>query len=60
MLGLILVPLARPAMAVPMDMPASDHVMVDQDMADHETTAMPEGMPCCPDQSRCRTAASTA
>lgn len=42
--GLVLAPVARPVMAMPVDMNAvSDHA----EMADHEAMVMPDGMPCC-------------
>ena len=49
-LGLILAPLAKPAMAMPTDSAGMDHRAAMADMADHEM-AMPEGMPCCPDEA---------
>ena len=49
MAGLVLSPIARPAMAMPTDMHAS---MSDSTaMTDDGTAAMPAGMPCCPDKS---------
>jgi hypothetical protein len=45
--GLVLGPIARPAMAVPMH----TAVASDQAMVDEAAMAMPEGMPCCPKKS---------
>jgi hypothetical protein len=50
-LGLVTAPLAKPAMSMDMQSGMSSHVMVDDGMADHAATAMPEGMPCCPEQT---------
>ena len=46
--GLILAPVARPAMAIAADMQAA--VAHDQPM-DHAVMAMPADMPCCPDKA---------
>jgi hypothetical protein len=45
-IGLVLSPMMRPAMAVAVAMPASDGVMAG--MAEMEATGMPADMPCCP------------
>jgi hypothetical protein len=51
-LGLVLAPLARPAMAMPADQSAGrDHHAMMPGMADHAEMAMPESMPCCPDEA---------
>ena len=52
-LGLILVPLARPAMAVDSHSAQSVHALEGQahSTAHSAETAMPEGMPCCPDEA---------
>jgi hypothetical protein len=42
-LGLVLGPLASPAMAISIDMSVA--------VADQTAMSMPEGMPCCPDQA---------
>jgi len=44
-LGLVLAPLARPAMAMPANMHAT---MVDPPTAPHDMAAMVGDMPCCP------------
>ena len=50
-LGLVLAPLARPAVAMPGGQPTGmDHHAMMAGMADHEM-AMPESMPCCPDEA---------
>jgi hypothetical protein len=50
-LGLVLGPMARPAMAMPADQSTGmDHHAMMASMADHEM-AMPESMPCCPDEA---------
>jgi hypothetical protein len=50
-LGLVLGPMARPAMAMPADQSTGmDHHAMMAGMADHEM-AMPESMPCCPDEA---------
>jgi len=48
--GLVLAPVARPAMAMPTDMnPAmSGHA----EAADQVAMAMPDGMPCCPHEQQ--------
>jgi hypothetical protein len=52
-LSLILAPLARPAMVMPVQMQTgmAHHTMSVDGMADHATMAMPESMPCCPDEA---------
>jgi hypothetical protein len=51
-LGLISAPLARPLMAMPAHQSAGlDHHATMADMADHAEMAMPESMPCCPDEA---------
>jgi hypothetical protein len=47
-LGLVLVPIARPVMAMPMDMHAS---MGEATAADAMAAALPGDMPCCPGKS---------
>jgi hypothetical protein len=50
-LGLVLAPMARPAMALPAGQSGGmDHQAMMSGMADHEMT-MPESMPCCPDEA---------
>ena len=49
-LGLVLAPLARPALAVPAGQSTGMDQAMMAGMADHEM-AMPEGMPCCPDEA---------
>src|SRR5215212_3401530 len=50
-LGMVLAPLARPAMATPADQSTGvDHHAMMPGMSDHEM-AMPESMPCCPDEA---------
>ena len=50
-LGLVLAPMARPAMTMPAEQSIGmgHHAMM-AGMADQETT-MPESMPCCPDEA---------
>jgi hypothetical protein len=45
-IGLVLSPMMRPAMATPAGMPASAGVMAG--MVEMPATGMPAGMPCCP------------
>ena len=45
-LGLILAPLAKPAMAMPSGSAGMDHHAM---MAGQDEMAMPDSMPCCPD-----------
>jgi hypothetical protein len=47
-LGLVLAPIARPVMAMPMDMHES---MGEPTAADAVATTMPDDMPCCPDKT---------
>jgi hypothetical protein len=47
--GLVLGPIARPAMAMPA--PIHTGVASDQAMVDEAAMAMPEDMPCCPKKS---------
>jgi hypothetical protein len=47
--GLVLGPIARPAMA--MAVPMHTAVASDQAVVDEAAMAMPEGMPCCPKKS---------
>jgi len=47
--GLVLGPIARPAMALPAPMNAA--AASDQAMVDEAAIAMPEDMPCCPKKS---------
>ena len=47
--GFILGPIAKPAMAMPA--PMHTGVASDQAMVDEATMAMPEDMPCCPKKS---------
>jgi len=46
--GLVLAPLAQPAMAADVQVTANDHAA----MSDHADMAMPDGMPCCPDEQK--------
>jgi hypothetical protein len=51
-LGLILAPLGRPAIALPGDQSTGmDHHAMMAGMADHVEMAMPDSMPCCPDEA---------
>jgi hypothetical protein len=51
-LGLVLAPLAQPAMAMSADQSAGmDHHAMMAGMADHAEMAMLESMPCCPDEA---------
>ena len=47
-LGLVLAPIARPVVAMPMDMHA---VMGEPTAPDAVATTMPDDMPCCPDKA---------
>jgi hypothetical protein len=51
-LGLVLAPLGRPAIAMPGDQSTGmDHHAMTAGMANHGEMAMPESIPCCPDEA---------